>query len=371
MSGLALGDPVHRAHWRRRARAAVASLAIYWLTAGLPPALGHTGGSTGYASIIISGNTIRYTLTLFPSALPTAVAEELAHVRSGRADSRDRLLGHIRDKVTLTDQGRRCKPTRGFVEAHRAEVESVTLVMDFACASSVRDLFVRDDLFDVLGPDHHTLAKVESSGITRQLAFATEAREARISLGGAHETSSGPGGFFLLGVHHILSGYDHLLFLLVLLVGGGSVVSLFKIITAFTLAHSITLALAVLHVVVLPDRLVEPVIAVSIVWVATENLILRDVPSQRWLVSFLFGLVHGFGFASALTPLALPPWNLAMALLGFNLGVEAGQALVVLVLVPPLIWMRGSIWEPRLVRTASLAVALVGAAWFVQRLFFV
>src|SRR6266516_2424937 len=97
---LELGDPVHRAHWRRRARAAVASLAIYWLIAGLPPALGHTGGSTGYASIIISGNTIRYTLTLFPSALPTAVAEELAHVRSGRADSRDRLLVHIRDKVT-------------------------------------------------------------------------------------------------------------------------------------------------------------------------------------------------------------------------------------------------------------------------------
>ena len=340
------------------------------LAAGVPAALAHTGGSTGYASIIVSGNTIRYSLTLSPLALPAAVAEELARARSGRADSRTRLLGHIREKVVLTDQGRRCEPAQGFVEATRAEVETVTLVMDFACAAPVRDLVIRDDLFDILGPDHHTLAKVDSPGVTQELAFATEARVARISLGSAPETSRRGGSFFLLGVEHILTGYDHLLFLAALLLRGGRLVSLLKIITAFTLAHSITLALAVLGLVTISDRLVESVIAASIVWVATENLILREAPSQRWLVSFLFGLVHGFGFASALTPLALPPWNLAMALLGFNLGVEAGQALVVLLLLPLLLWMSGAAWEGRLVRAASLAVALTGGAWLVERLFF-
>jgi len=98
--------------------------------------------------------------------------------------------------------------------------------------------------------------------------------------------------------------------------------------------HSITLALAVLGVVTIPGRVIEPAIAASIVWVALENLLRRDAPSQRWLVSFVFGLVHGFGFASAIEPLALPPARLALALLGFNLGVEAGQALVVVLLLP-------------------------------------
>ena len=115
----------------------------------------------------------------------------------------------------------------------------------------------------------------------------------------------------------------------------------------------------------------ESAIAASIVYVALENVFLRDAASQRWIVSFLFGLVHGFGFASALSPLHLPPRHLALALLGFNLGVEGGQALVVALLLPILVWLRGSSWERRAVRTASCAVALLGLIWFVERLFFV
>ena len=184
------------------------------------------------------------------------------------------------------------------------------------------------------------------------------------------DLDGGPAGFFRLGVEHILTGYDHLLFLLALLLRGGRFLSLLKIITAFTVAHSITLALAVLGVVTIPGRIIEPAIAASIVWVALENLLRRDAPSQRWLVSFVFGLVHGFGFASAIEPLALPPARLALALLGFNLGVEAGQALVVALLLPLLLWMRGRSWEPRVVRAASLGVAAVGLGWVVQRVFF-
>ena len=105
-------------------------------------------------------------------------------------------------------------------------------------------------------------------------------------------------------------------------------------------------------------------------WVALENVLLPHAPSRRWVVSFLFSLVHGFGFASTLTALELPPRSLAVALVGFNLGVEAGQALVVAFLLPVLVWIRDWPWEPRMVRAASLAVAAVGLAWFVERLFF-
>src|SRR5207247_2547291 len=165
------------------------------------------------------------------------------------------------------------------------------------------ELVIRDDIFDVLGPDHHTLAKIESPRATEQFAFAPDAREARVTLGDDGEVGRGSVSFFLLGVHHILSGYDHLLFLLGLILRGGRMLSLFKIITAFTVAHSVTLALAVLDVVVLPDRLVEAVIALSIALVAADNLSPRPAVPRRWVVSFLFGLVHGFGFSAVLRKL--------------------------------------------------------------------
>ena len=120
----------------------------------------------------------------------------------------------------------------------------------------------------------------------------------------------------------------------------------------------------------LPGRFVEPVIAASIAWVAIENLVWRDAPAARWLVSFAFGLVHGFGFASALDPLALPRGRLAAALLGFNAGVEVGQACVVALLLPLLAALRRLAWERRIVQLASLALAAAGLAWLVERLFF-
>jgi hypothetical protein len=125
----------------------------------------------------------------------------------------------------------------------------------------------------------------------------------------------------------------------------------------------------VLGAVTLPPRVVEPVIAASIAWVALENLVLQRAPSRRWLVSFAFGLVHGFGFADALTPLALPPGGLARALVGFNLGVEAGQALAIALVLPLLVWARRRGWEPMLVRGGSVALTAVGLAWLVERLF--
>ena len=329
-------------------------------TAG--PALGHPGGSNGYAVITIDGDRVRYRLTLWPATLPPPVGDQIRRARAGDAPSRDRLLGVIRDKVTLTAGGRRCEAGPGAIPEAPSPAESLTLVVDFACAGAGRDLLIRDDLFDALGADYHTLARIEAPGQTVQFAFTPETRESRVT-----PAAGGPGSFVRLGIQHILTGWDHLLFLLVLLLRGGGWLSLAKIITAFTAAHSVTLGLAVFEVVTLPDRLVEAVIALSIAVVAAENLFLRPVISRRWLVSFGFGLVHGFGFSSVLREIGLPTQGLVLSLFGFNAGVELGQALVVAVALPALAVLRDTRWETRLIRSASLAILLVGAVLFVER----
>jgi hydrogenase/urease accessory protein HupE len=177
------------------------------------------------------------------------------------------------------------------------------------------------------------------------------------------------GQFLFLGVEHILTGYDHLVFLFALLLAGGSLVSAGKIITSFTLAHSITLALATMNVIRLPASIVEPLIAISIVYVGVENLLRRDV-RRRWLVTFAFGLVHGFGFASVLRELGVGAGGtgLLMPLFSFNLGVELGQ-LVIAGLAFPLIWrLRYSpTFLARYAPACSVLIILAGGYWFIER----
>ncbi len=346
-----------------------AGLSLAAAVSAVSPAFAHTGGSTGFASIVIGRNRIRYSLTLWPATMPPAVGEDLRLTRAGHDASRDRLLGVIRDKVTLVAQGRRCEAGPGLLLPPAPRGDSVTFVVDFTCAEAVSDLLIRDDLFDVLGADYHTLARFEAPGFSGQFAFTPETRETRVTLAGAGEGGRGTVSFFMLGIVHILSGYDHLLFLLGLILRGGRLLSLLKIVTAFTVAHSVTLALAVLDVVVLPDRLVESVIALSIDLVAAENLSPRPAIPRRWVVSFVFGLVHGFGFSAALRELGLPRQGLVLSLLGFNLGVEAGQAFVVALALPALVLLRRTRWEVPMVTSSSLAILVVGLVLFVERVF--
>jgi hypothetical protein len=330
----------------------------------------HGGGTTGYAFITVSRSTVRYSLTLPTPALTSDLAEALRLAQTGSGPSRDKLLGIIRSNIVLQANGRRCEPGPGEVRSPAPDDRNFTMLVDFACGSVVHELVVQDNVFDVLGADHHTLARVESPNRTQQFAFAADTRQARFPIGGGADVVHSTGSFVLLGVEHILTGYDHLLFLLGLLLRGGSWLGLAKIVTAFTLAHSVTLALAVLNIVVLPDRLVEAVIALSIAFVAAENIFLRPVVGRRWLVSFCFGLVHGFGFSSALRELGLPTQGLALALFGFNAGVELGQGLVVALALPLLALVRRSGWEERMVWSSSLAIMLVGVVLFVERAFF-
>jgi hydrogenase/urease accessory protein HupE len=178
--------------------------------------------------------------------------------------------------------------------------------------------------------------------------------------------------FLKLGVEHILTGYDHLLFLLGLLVACRRFKSMALIVTCFTVAHSVTLALAALDLVNLPAGVVEPLIAASIVFVGVENLLRSEEPKWRWALTFGFGLIHGFGFAGVLKEIGLgtSTSSLLVALFSFNLGVELGQ-LAVTALVLPVLWkLRDVPAFARYGRVAvSAVVALAGAYWLVQRLF--
>jgi hydrogenase/urease accessory protein HupE len=176
-----------------------------------------------------------------------------------------------------------------------------------------------------------------------------------------------------LGVHHIFTGFDHLAFLVALLLLAATTPRPLRAtlltVTAFTVAHSITLIAGALGWVTLPAQLVESVIAASIVWVAIENLLVRRAP-WRWPLVFLFGLVHGLGFASMLVPF-LPADGVVVPLLAFNLGVEIGQLAVVAVALPLLAWLAGrwpDAYRRVVVRGGSLIIGALGALWLVERL---
>ena len=176
--------------------------------------------------------------------------------------------------------------------------------------------------------------------------------------------------FLSLGVKHILTGYDHLLFLFGLLLVAGGFFSSLGIITSFTIAHSITLAVATLNLVQIPSRIVEPLIAASIVFVGIENLLRGDIPTARRIVAFGFGLIHGFGFASALREAGIGSGagGIVLPLFSFNLGVELGQIMVA-ALALPIIWKlrENPMFIARWAPACSAAVVLLGSFWFVQR----
>ncbi len=188
------------------------------------------------------------------------------------------------------------------------------------------------------------------------------------------------------GVWHIWSGYDHILFLMALLLPAvllrvdgrwmpvttfrAALIAVVKTVTAFTVAHSITLTLAALGYIQIPSRLVESVIAASVLIAALNNVVPLFKIDRTWLMAFAFGLVHGLGFANVLFALGLPKQTLLLALVGFNVGVELGQLAIVAVFLPTAFYLRGTTLYGRAVMQAgSAAIMLMAAVWFVERAF--
>ncbi len=252
------------------------------------------------------------------------------------------------------------------------------------CPERIAKLQARYSLFHEIDPQHKGLLRLEYQGASNAAIFSPQSATQEFTLAEPDKV-----GQFLdygrEGVWHIWIGFDHILFLLALLLPAvvvredkawqGVVAfrpafwSVLRIVTAFTLAHSITLTLATLGVLSLPSRWVESTIAASVVIAALNNVypIFRE---RRWMMAFLFGLIHGFGFASVLADLGLPRDALILALVGFNLGVETGQLAIVAAFLPVAFLLRHTTFYRRLVLIGgSLLIALLASVWLAERLF--
>ena len=257
-------------------------------------------------------------------------------------------------------------------------------VLRFAtdCPAAPENLSIKYTLFFDIDPQHRGLLRFEADGNTHTAVFSPDHETWQLE---RRSTALGRQffDFFRTGVWHIWTGFDHILFLCALLLpavlehrrGRWQAVASFRqaflevlrIVTAFTIAHSITLSLAVLGFITLPSRLIESTIAASVVVAALNNLY-PLIEKRLWLVAFVFGLVHGLGFANVLTDLALPKSTMAVSLVSFNLGVEAGQLAIVAMFLPLAYLSRRSPFYPRLVlRVGSFSIVAVASVWLVER----
>lgn len=267
---------------------------------------------------------------------------------------------------------------------HHTDGAYAVLRFTAACPRGMQNLTVDYRLLFDLDPQHRGLLNISYQGQTHTAIFSPDHSVQPIELA----TLTAWREFLTYGwegVWHIWIGYDHILFLLSLLLPAvlkreahrwqavtgfhPALVEVVKIITAFTVAHSITLSLAALGILILPSRWVESAIATSVILVALNNLY-PILSERRWMVAFAFGLVHGLGFANVLTDLGLPQGTLLLALVGFNLGVEVGQLAMVGVFLPLAYRIRHSwLYQHLTLQLGSLLIVILAAIWLVERSF--
>jgi hydrogenase/urease accessory protein HupE len=267
----------------------------------------------------------------------------------------------IADGAALTGTLRTAEPM--------PEEEDLRLTFDFPFAAPPARLALEVRLFPY-DPRHQTFANVYRGGqLQRQEIFEGERTTVEFHPGESQSTASIFGNFLYEGIHHIFIGPDHILFIIGLLLLGGTLKQLIKIVTAFTIAHSVTLGLATFRIVTPPAEIIEPLIAISIVFVGVHALLGRKSRDPRMLFAFGFGLIHGFGFANVLAEMDLPRHALGWSLFAFNAGVEIGQVCIVAVVAPllALVRRRSEVAGGRLVAALAYAVVLAGGFWFFER----
>lgn len=356
------------------------------LAAIAAPALAHKA-SDSYLAIEIEDTRIRGQWDIALRDLEIAIGLDAngdGEITWGELRARhDAIDTYALGRLALRSGGNACTlhVTEHLVDEHTDGAYSV-LRFQAACPTRAEALEIDYRLLFDIDPQHRGLLKLTQAGATRTAVIAPESSTQRFALG-ATSWLDALAGYFKEGVWHIWIGFDHILFLVSLLLPAvlvrehgrwGPVPALrpalwevAKVVTAFTIAHSITLALATLGVVDLPSRLVEATIALSVVLAAANNLV-PVVRERLWLVAFAFGLVHGFGFASVLTDLGLPTTALATALVGFNLGVEAGQLAIVAVFLPIAFALRRGAFYRRVIAIGgSILIGAIALVWFFER----
>jgi hydrogenase/urease accessory protein HupE len=286
---------------------------------------------------------------------------------SNRANT---IIALLSPRLMLSANGR---PLR--VELTRPEVlrerQSIRLQLHAPLDGAAGTVMVASVMFPY-DPNHQTFVNIYDGDALTQAILDVRRIEFEYFAGSRQGVWAVIKRFVPSGVHHILIGPDHLLFLIGLLLLGGTMRQLTLVVTAFTIAHSITLSLAALNIITPPARIIEPAIALSIVYVGADNLLVRGGRDVRAWIAFAFGFIHGFGFANVLREMDLPARALGWSLFSFNIGVEIGQLAVVVVVASLLAALRArsEAVGRRLAFAGSLVVIAAGTFWFIQRVFF-
>lgn len=295
-------------------------------------------------------------------AMRAPPSEEVTRQRA--LASVDRVAEYLRARFEVTDAHARCAATQHAARTEdRRDTWDLVVTLTYACPHAVGDLRLRYGLFFDVDPRHQGMTSVALDGRETQHVFRDRTRE--LSIATERTLGRQVATYVALGVDHIFLGYDHVAFLagLLLVVGARPLRrgarEVLAIVTAFTAAHSLTLLGAALGVVRVSPAIVEPAIALSIAFVAVENLLPRE-PQRRWALAFVFGLVHGFGFAGVLAEQGLPARGVVPSLLAFNVGVELGQLSLVAAALPTLALLGRERWRAGHV---AVAVSALAAAW--------
>ncbi|RMD88077.1 MAG: HupE/UreJ family protein [Calditrichaeota bacterium] len=331
---------------------------------------------TSYTSIEIKNSTIFTTVTFDLSDLDKRFL--LDNNKDGQIDKNEiqhhieKIFDYVQNHISIIVAG---KPLELQKKNWDASTYNGFPFLNFHFTSKLPvqlwKITLKVNFFDEFGARHKNLVKIIYGSELQEAILTTDYPEETFHFEGRdYPLISQVLQFLHLGVEHIFLGYDHILFLIGLILLGGTFLNLIKIVTAFTVAHSITLILAALQIVLLPGRLVESVIALSIAYIALENLFVKDT-RDRWMITFIFGLMHGFGFAGVLNELGLPTRGLVPSLLAFNVGVEIGQLVIVSISFPLILQLSKLKWQKQIVYGLSTIIFIFGFYWFIERAFLI
>ena len=381
---------------RRLVRSLTLVAGLIGISTGLLPSSAHAHAtSTGLATLDLRETSMQFSLSLPLGELDPPARDTLAQAAAGDTAAASQVGQWLRTQIVLTQGGQACQWRRIRLQTAPADTARLVLLAQANCPLGAPNAVLRDDLSQVLGEHYRSIVSVtDGAGVRSEHVLDRAHPEVAVISGQKPQAWA----LFWLGMAHIGSGLDHLLFVFVLVLGAIAAVPqdasrgmnnpsplwpdavavarpIALLVTAFTVAHSASLAMATLQWVQLPNAVVEPLIAASIVWVAVSAWRALRARTRRLGVNwrelpivFAFGLVHGWAFSEALTPLQLSGTALLWALLSFNLGVEAAQLLVVAVCVPVLLALRRHAAAARALPWAAGAAAAVGVFWLVERL---
>lgn len=348
---------------------------IYFITLTLLPnnASAHTDNSEGYSKMTMDRDKLHVELHLDFFELgrlidfgvsPGAQADQM---KTALDNHRQTLAKYVDSHFEVFTDGAKAVGTIKSTDIERRVGRDYAVIgLDFQAPSTKASIQIHYSVFfDDNDPMHRNIATYDLENKKGQFIFNAGERELNVG------TESVAGQFFRfvqLGFHHIMIGYDHILFVIALVLGARRVTDVLKVISIFTLAHSITLGLTALKLIHFPSEIVEPLIALSIAFVAVENYF-GFSSKIRFAVVFGFGLIHGVGFAGALQLSNDVTWRSLVSILSFNIGVESGQALIILLLFPLLVYIRRFQWSAVVQGAVTAGIFGMGLIWYFDRFF--